>query len=347
MSRRRTALLALGAGGMAAGAAVTGYALERSLVRRWRVDAAGLAAAGRTLPVDLRHRSVMASDGGRIHVVERGEGPALVLVHGVTLGFATWTPQLHSLADRHRVIAVDQRGHGQSIAGDGGYSMERLADDLAEVLDALEVTGAVLVGHSMGGMVCQLMAVRHPDVFHRHVGGLVLVATAAGPLVPGLGGAAVAEILASGAGRGLRRAERRGRGIFFSDDQGAWVTRASFGSRPAPADLELARSMIGAMSPGALAGLIGPLLAFDVRHRIHRIDRPTMIVVGTRDVLTPPRMARAMHALIPGSDLVVIPGCGHMVMLERPEQLSALLERFSADLTGGTENGRTGGPRTA
>lgn len=321
---------------------MTGYALERSVVRRWQVDAAGLAAAGRTLPGDLRHRSVTVSDGGRIHLVERGAGPALVLVHGITLGVATWTPQLHSLADRYRVIAVDQRGHGQSIAGDGGYSMERLADDLAEVLDDLDVTGAVLVGHSMGGMVSQLMAVRHPDVLRRHVGGLVLVATAAGPLVPGLGGAAAAEILASGAGRGLRRAERRGKGIIFNDDFGAWVTRVSFGSRPAPADLELTRSMIGAMSPGALAGLIGPLLAFDVRHRVHRIDLPTMIVVGTRDVLTPPRMARAMHELIPGSELVVIPGCGHMVMLERPEKLAELLDRVTAGLESEAGDGSTG-----
>ncbi len=329
--------MAIGAGALAAGAAVTGYTLERSLVRRWQVDADTLAAAGRTLPGDMRHRSVTVSDGGRIHVVERGEGPPLVLVHGVTLSVATWTPQLRALAGRHRVIAVDQRGHGQSIAGEDGYSMDRLADDLAEVLVALDVTDAVLVGHSMGGMVAQLMSVRHPDVLHRRVAGLALVATAAGPLVPGLGGAALAELLAGAVGRGLHRAERRGKGIFFSDDQSAWVTRASFGSRPSPADVELARSMISAMPPAALAGLIGPLLAFDVRHRIRRIDRPTLIVVGTRDVLTPPRMSRALHELIAGSELVVIPGCGHMVMLERPDLLDELLHRFSTELVGMAE----------
>ncbi|MDA8357323.1 MAG: alpha/beta fold hydrolase [Actinomycetota bacterium] len=330
MNKRRRTVIALSAGALAAGGAAA-YSLERTIVRRWQVDSATLAAAGRTLPGDLVHRSVTVSDGGRIHVVERGEGPPLILVHGVTLSAATWAPQIHALSSRHRVVAVDQRGHGQSFAGADGYSMERLADDLAEVIDTLDVTDAVVVGHSMGGMVSQLMAVRQPDLVARRVRGLVLVATSAGPIVPAIGGTAIAQVLTAGAVRGLKRAGRRGEGIFFSDDAGAWMTRASFGSRPDPADIELTRSMTSSMSPEALAELLGPLLSFDVRHRLHRLDLPTTIVVGTRDVLTPPRMARAMHSFIAGSDLVEIPGCGHMVMLERSEMLNELLVRCAAE----------------
>jgi len=311
---------------------MAGYVAQRAAVRRWRVDAEAMEAAGRAMPGDVRHHFVPVDDGGRIHAVERGSGPPVVLVHGVTLGVATWIPQLHQLARHHRVVAVGQRGHGQSIAGHDDYSLERLAADLTEVLGALEVSGAVLVGHSMGGMVAQLMALEDPEATAARVAGLVLVATTAGPLVPTLVGAAVASALAGGAGRGLRRAGRKGRGLFPRDDLGAWIARTCFGRHPAPADIELTRSMIAAMSPSAMAGLIGPLLAFDVHRRVAAIDLPTRVVVGSRDVLTPPRTARALAGRIPGATLTVLAGCGHMVMFERVEELDDLVVRFAGQL---------------
>jgi pimeloyl-ACP methyl ester carboxylesterase len=310
--------------GAAAGAA---YALQRVATRRWQVSEHDLIAGGRTLPSDLEHHFVPVDDGGRIHAVERGSGPPIVLVHGITLGVATWAPQLRQLGDRHRVIAVSQRGHGQSLAGDDGYSFERLADDLLEVLRALDVAGGLLVGHSMGGMVSQLLAVRRPDELARHIRGLVLASTTAGPIVPGPGGIFVGAALAGGAARGLGRAERRGRGLFPSDDLALWIARATFGAAPAPADVELTRSMMAAMSPSAFSGLFGPLLAFDVHRQIHAIDLPTHVVVGSRDVGTPPRLARAIVEQIPGAELTVYPGCGHMVMLERADELCDLLRR--------------------
>ncbi len=308
-------------------AAGTAYAVQRAAARRWQVSERDLIAGGRTLPPDLEHHFVPVDDGGRIHAVERGSGPPVVLVHGITLGVATWAPQLRQLGDRHRVIAVSQRGHGQSLAGDDGYTFERLADDLLEVLRALDVTGGLLVGHSMGGMVSQLLAVRRPDELARHVRGLVLASTTAGPVVPGPGGVLVGAALASGAARGLGRAERRGRGLFPSDDLALWIARATFGAAPAPADVELTRSMMAAMSPSAFSGLFGPLLTFDVHRQIHAIDLPTHVVVGSRDVGTPPRLARAIVEQIPGAELTVYAGCGHMVMLERPDELCDLLRR--------------------
>jgi pimeloyl-ACP methyl ester carboxylesterase len=319
---------AAGAGVAAAGTAVA----LASANRRWRADPAALEAAGRTLPADVVDRFVAVSDGGQIHTVERGQGPPIVLVHGVTLGVAVWAPQLRALADDgHRVIAVGQRGHGRSLAGEGGYSLERLADDLAEVLDALEVTGAVLVGHSMGGMVAQLLAVRRADELRRRVAGLVLVATSSGPVMPGPT-ARLSRLLSGGADRSLRRAERRGRGILPHEDLGPVVARMCFGADPSPADLELTRATMTAMSPSAVSGLLPGLLSFDVRARLGAVDVPTWVVSGSRDVLTPPRMARATAAAIPGARLVVYEGCGHMVMLERAEELDLLLERVAAEV---------------
>jgi len=91
--------------------------------------------------------------------------------------------------------------------------------------------------------------------------------------------------------------------------------------------VELTRSMMAAMSPSAFSGLFGPLLAFDVHRQIHAIDLPTHVVVGSRDMGTPPRLARAIVEQIPGAELTVYPGCGHMVMLERADEFCDLLRR--------------------
>ncbi|MGH8987591.1 MAG: alpha/beta fold hydrolase, partial [Acidimicrobiales bacterium] len=197
-----------------------------------RVGPEGVAAAGLTLPPDLRHHFVETSDGGRVHVVERGEGPTSVLVHGITLCAATWAPQLRTLEGR--VVAVDQRGHGQSRAGREGYAFDRLGADLLEVLEALGVRDAVLVGHSMGGMVAQLLALTRPDDLSRHVRRLLLVATTHGPiLTPPIAAAATAAL-----SRLLRAAERRGRGP-LPRAATVWAARAAFGASPSPAAVEL------------------------------------------------------------------------------------------------------------
>ncbi len=81
-----------------------------------------------------------------------------------------------------------------------------------------------------------------------------------------------------------------------------------------------------------MAELLTPLMGFDVRLDLPRIDLPTLVVVGSRDLLTPARRARFMASRIPGARLEVLPGCGHLVMLERPDELDALIEEFSAEL---------------
>ena len=256
-----------------------------------------LAGAGLSLPVGRRSTtSSTVSDGGRIHAVERGAGPPLVLVHGITLGVGIWAPQFRQLADRHRVIAIDQRGHGQSIGGAGGYTLRaagRRRDRGAG--RPLEVTDAVVVGHSMGGHGGPAAgASRRPEELRRHVAALVLLATVGRPDGPRAGRASAGH----GAGRRGRPAPRRSptggaRALSPSRPRPPGLARASFGSHPGRLDVELARSMIAAMSPAAMAGLLGPLLAFDVRTTgSTRSTCPPRWWSARRDLLTPPRMAR-------------------------------------------------------
>jgi non-heme chloroperoxidase len=326
---KRRSLLAAAASGLGAA-----YVLERALAKRWRAGADDLAAAGLSMPNDVEHHFIPTSDGGRIHAVEAGQGPPIVFMHGITLGVGIWVRQFRELSKSHRVIAVSLRGHGQSIGVAGSYAFERLADDVLEVLTELDVSGAVVVGHSMGGMVLQVAALARAEALRKHAVGLVLLATDAGPAVPGPVGRPVGSTLAVMAGRAAGYAERHSKGVYPGSDLATWATRLCFGARPNPADVELVRSISAAVSPKAMAELLVPLFAFDVRIDLHEIDLPTLVISGSRDLLTPPRRGREMADRIPGARLVVLPGCGHLVMLERSAELNRMVEEFSDALTG-------------
>ena len=177
LSRRNVArAVALGAGA----AAAAGWTVQHRLAARAVATADDIAREGLTLPDDVVHHDIEVDDGGRIHVVERGTGPAIVLLHGIMLRSDLWAHALRDLSPHHRVIAIDLRGHGKSVPGRAGFSAARCdrtgrdrwpawrpwpppgrdrrgsagwPSDVTAVLDALEVDHAVVVGHSMGGLV--------------------------------------------------------------------------------------------------------------------------------------------------------------------------------------------------
>src|SRR5258706_5377181 len=132
-------------------------------------------------PTYVDHR-LDTHDRGTIYVVERGDelDPPIVLSHGVTLSVRTWFHQLDELPkEGFRTIAFDHRGHGRSVLGTEGHSLENLGRDLKTVLEGLDLRGAVLVGHSMGGVAVQSFVTRFPDVAAQRVAGIVLLSTLA------------------------------------------------------------------------------------------------------------------------------------------------------------------------
>lgn len=126
-----------------------------------------------TTPPQLTHHEVRVR-GIRVHVVEAGEGPALVLQHGFPQDWHCWTSVIGALAEHHRVICPDMRGFGQSDAPPFGYEKETLAQDLLAVVDALGVQRFSLAGHDWGGVVSFIAALRAPARIDR----LVLLNTA-------------------------------------------------------------------------------------------------------------------------------------------------------------------------
>jgi pimeloyl-ACP methyl ester carboxylesterase len=320
--------LALAAGGLAAG-----YAAERVVLGRERHRPDQVQLASFRLPDDARHVHVPTSDGGELHVVERGQGRPLLFLHGVTLSALTWHYQLLDLPDRFRVLAADHRGHGTSRAGEAGWGIGRLGLDVRELLEALDLHDCVLVGHSMGGMAVLQFAVDHPDVVRSRVAGIVLMSTTAGPVHRLAAWRAVADLVTPSAKRGLALAGRIPGGVFPSSDLSYLIFRLGMGTHPSPTHIELNRLMTAATPVSVLGELIDGVLSFDLRDRLGEINVPSSVLVGTRDLLTPPSAGRELVAGLPESrPLEVFPGAGHMLMLERREEVNERIERFAKDL---------------
>ena len=321
-SRRGTVAVAVA--GSVAGLASLGAVMRR---RRRRPEAHSGDDFGE-LPGSL-HRIVPTTDGGEIHVVDRGHGRPFVLLPGVTLTTLSWQYQLIDLVEAgYRVLALDIRGHGRSIAGRDGYSLARLAADVHEVLIALDVRDAIVVGHSLGGMTALELLVDHAEVARDGtVSGVVLVSTSASMVI----GNGVPAVLARVAGVVTPAA---GRGHVFASAQtlprlgiglANLYCRLAFGAAPSPTHIEVVRAMTSAVPSEVLSPLIVTLMTMDVRRLLPDISVPALVVVGRRDLITPIWHSRHLASNIPAAELVVLPGCGHLVLFERRPELAELL----------------------
>jgi pimeloyl-ACP methyl ester carboxylesterase len=314
------------AAGAAAGVSALAYVGERLAAARIRRAPDEDAPRALEEPIYASH-SVASHDHGTIHVIEAGEGPPIVLSHGVLLSVRTWFHQLDELPrDGFRVVAFDHRGHGASVAGDTGHSIENLAADVRTVLEQLDVRDAVLVGHSMGGVAVQAFAIHHPDVARERVRGLVLLST-------------IAKTPLSGAiGRLERPIERMfehlpdSTKLFDARNFGFVLSRVGFGKKARPSHVELVRRMLRDTPDDTRRLAIHALVGLDLTPDLPKIDLPTLVIGGTADVLTPPAESRRMASLIPGARLELIPGGGHMLMFEEPEKINALLRDFAREV---------------
>jgi pimeloyl-ACP methyl ester carboxylesterase len=291
-----------------------------------------LVAAGLTDPSDARQHTLVLADGTSLHVVERGpvDGTPLVLLHGVTLSTRIWHRTFDDLGDRFRVIALDWRGHGTSTVGRQGYGLPVLADDLAEVLDRLDLRGALVVGHSMGGMALMQFCGDHRDVLDERVAGLVFLSTAscnvAGGSLPGFVRSMVEHV--------IRLPGVAGRSSWTAPgDLGYAMVRFTFGERPSPTWVEQIRHITSHTDPESAAQSVVALLSHDAREMLPHVTTPSVVVAGTKDRLTPPSAARLTASLLPDAELVILPGAGHLVMLERQEAFQKLLVQLADRVT--------------
>ena len=233
--------------------------------------------------------------------------PPLILVHGAGGTYRHWPEEVRALPGR-RVIALDLSGHGGSPSPAPG-TVAALARSVLGLLDALGLETAVVAGHSMGGAVALTLALEAPP----RVAGLVLCGTGARLRVS----AAVLQATADPAS--LAGA---------ADAMAQW----SFGSLAGPA---LRREFVEgflANAPGVVHGDFAACDAFDVMARLGEIRAPALVVCGSEDRLTPPKYSEHLRDHIQGARLEVVPGAGHLVMLEAPAAVARAVEAFLASL---------------
>jgi 3-oxoadipate enol-lactonase len=256
--------------------------------------------------------------GVNLAVEVRGEGPAILFVHGYPLDRTMWHEQMEEL-DGYRRLAPDLRGMGQSDAPDLGYSMSIYAADLAALLDALDVDEVILCGLSMGGYV----AFEFLRQWRSRVRGLVLMDTRAE--ADSAEGRRARDAAAATAREGGANA----------------IAEAMLPKILAPSTLtnhpDTVERVRGMMSRTPVAGIVGALAAMRDRPGSESLlptlaDIPTLVMVGEADTLTPPQDALTLANAIPGARLEVIPGAGHLPPVEQPGPVTERLRQFLASI---------------
>lgn len=222
-----------------------------------------------------------------------GEGPPVVFLHGAGGNHLVWWQQVPAFADDYRCIVPDQRMYGLSADAPDGPGVEAFVDDLAALLDHLGVERAALVAQSMGGWTAAGFAAEHPD----RVAALVLADTPAGivDIDPGDGEVDVSRAYADA----------------LADE------------------LQFLYRSISGLNVHTPEGVVADLAAFDVDPgRLVEADLPVLVLAGEDDVLTPVPLVREVHERLDGSTFVTVPGAGHSVYFERPEEFNDLVAAF-------------------
>ncbi|HEY7107646.1 MAG TPA: alpha/beta fold hydrolase [Acidimicrobiia bacterium] len=319
---KRTGIVA----GVTAGVGGAVYAGQRALAARLRHQE-DADADNPLVPLFDEAVRVDTHDGGSLHVIMRGSGSPVVFAHGVTLSSRVWAKQFDSVPRAgFRAIAFDGRGHGESTVGDSGHSIDNLAEDMRSVLERLDLHHAVLVGHSMGGMGVQAFVIRHPDFARERVAGIVLMSTAARAVVSD------ARRTRQGLERLVGAVPNVG-AVMRQRNLGLLVARMGFGDAPHASHVEATRQMLAQCSRETVREASRALLTLDLTAGLETVALPTLVLVGTADILTPPRDARQIASLVPDASLVELPGAGHMLMYERTAEVDALILDFARDVT--------------
>jgi 3-oxoadipate enol-lactonase len=252
-------------------------------------------------------------NGPRFAWREAGEGPALVLLHGLGGSRLSWEPQLAALDDRHRVVAWDLPGYGasQPLAGDVTFST--LADAVIDFLDTIGVQSAHLAGISFGGMIAQYVAARHPS----RVRTLALLATSPQFGLDGTKPEAWRAARLAPLDAGRQPAD-------VADD----VLSAIAGPHISAEAMLGQRAAMARISADALRTSIDCLVTHNSTALLPTITAPTTCMVGELDEETPIAYGFALADLIPGATLAVIPMAGHLLNVEAPDAVNRLLEEL-------------------
>jgi 3-oxoadipate enol-lactonase len=245
------------------------------------------------------------------------DAPVVLFAHALGTEHGMWNRQVADFTSRYRVVRHDSRGHGQSDAPPGPYSIDLLASDVLTLLDTLEIPSAHICGSSTGGMVAQWLAASHPDRVRR----AVFASTAARIGSRQLWDERADAVAAGGMAAVKEQVIRR-------------LLTDGFRER----DPDTTREIAAALESCSPEGYVATCLALrdaDLSGVVTDISLPSLVVAGTDDVATPPDDARWLNEHIAGSELVILDDAAHLCNVEQPERFTAaVLEFLDADRDG-------------
>ena len=246
------------------------------------------------------------------HTVRGGNGPPVLLLHGLGSCAADWLPQVSVLEPRYRVIAMDLPGHGASPLPRGRLTIESIAETVATLTEVITPEPAHVVGLSLGACVALRLALQTPA----RVRSLTLV----NPF---------ARVRPDGPGALVRMAHRLLLlGTAPMPSLAAHVARRLFPWPEQRSLYEAAVVSLGATSRRGYAAAMGALARFDARGQLAAIRCPTLVVAGDRDGVVPLAPKLRLSASIPGARVVVVPASGHATPYDQPETFNRLLVEF-------------------
>jgi len=336
----RKGVFALAAGAVGLGA---GFAAQRAAINRRRKtdperdEEFGLRRGDRSQMLDL-------DDGARIFVEEvgpEGSPQGAIFIHGSVLRTDVWHYQMEGLGG-HRLAFSDLRGHGLSQPkGKASYSLATLAEDLLETIDRVGLEEAVIVGHSVGGMIAMQLCKARPELLGGKIKGLVLVNTTYGPVTETLIGSGLIarferitrrpfDVLGAQHARieRLRKLVRPSDAIFWG------VAFAAFGPESSPKQIDFTYDMLSETPSEIIFDLVRSYRDHDMADHLGDVTVPALVIGGTHDRLTLPKASRYLGEHLPKADLHIFERCGHMSMLERHEDFNTLVTNFLNDTLG-------------
>ena len=253
----------------------------------------------------------------RMYYEIHGQGEPLVLIMGLGANTSDWEMQIPTFSRQYKVVAMDNRDCGRTDKVATPYTMETLADDTAGLMEALAISSAHVYGQSMGGMIAQELALRHP---HK-VRTLILAATTfGGPHAVFPTGSTLQDWAALSV---LPPAEAIERGLPF-------LYTEEFIARKKKEELIKSRLKYAHLRPPieALQRQFQPIIQFNAYDRLPQIHAPTLILTGSADKIMPAENARILAQRIPGALLVELEGSGHGFLVEKAEESNAVVLDF-------------------
>jgi 3-oxoadipate enol-lactonase len=260
----------------------------------------------------------LKANGIDINYEIEGDGPVVTFSHSLACNLGMWDDQVRALKGRYRVLRFDTRGHGQSGAPAGAYSLEQLSDDLKALLDGLGITATHFVGLSMGGMIGQVFALKHPAM----VQSLVLCDTTS--RYPAAAAPIWEERIKSVGAKGMEP--------MVAPTLERWFT-APFRARRRDL-MERVGAMIRSTPAPGYIGCCHAIPKINVTERLRDVRCPALVIVGEEDPGTPVDMARDIHAALPAAELAILSRASHLSNLEQPEEFNRVLGGFLDKLSG-------------